>query len=71
MASFCERTVNPKSIFDARSFRWIRSGKARVLVGCPKGKWAVRKARCKVGLKARAILVPRPRCKKDEKRVRK
>jgi len=32
----CERIVQPKSDFHAGSFRWIKSGEGRVLIGCPK-----------------------------------
>lgn len=32
----CEKVVAPKSAFHKRSFRWVKSGKGRVLVGCPK-----------------------------------
>jgi hypothetical protein len=44
VGKFCERTMAPKSDFDKQSFRWKKSGKAWVLVGCPKGKWAPKKA---------------------------
>jgi hypothetical protein len=54
--TFCERTENPKSKFDGRSFRWKKSGRSWVLVGCPKGKWNAKKARCKVGTRAHKIL---------------
>jgi hypothetical protein len=54
--SFCERTPAPKSAFDKRSFRWKKSGRAWVLVGCPKGRW--RKNRCAVGTKAHKVLAP-------------
>lgn len=49
----------PKSSFDKRSFRWIKSGDARILIGCPKGKWAPRKQRCKVGTRAYEIVRPK------------
>lgn len=72
--TFCESIQTPKRAFDPRSFRWKRSGKAWVLVGCPKGKWASRKKTCKVGLKAYTLLVPAPkkgRCKRATKRITK
>ena len=34
---FCERIELPKSAFDHRSFRWKKSGRAWVLVGCRRG----------------------------------
>ena len=30
----CERMVAPKGNFHKKSFRWVKSGKGRVLVGC-------------------------------------
>ncbi len=56
MQVFCEARLNPKSAFDPRSFRWIWSGKARLLIGCPRGEWKVRAKRCTVGTKAYKIL---------------
>lgn len=32
----CERVVEAKSRFHPKSFRWVKSGKGRVLIGCPK-----------------------------------
>lgn len=52
----CEKKLAPKSKFDRRSFRWKTSGKARVLVACPKGHW--RRGRCTVGLRAYKLLTP-------------
>lgn len=49
----------PKSYFDQRSFRWIKSGKARILIGCPKGKWSPKKQRCRVGTRAYEIVRPK------------
>ena len=54
--SKCEKKVAPKSEFDPRSFRWTKSGRGYILVGCPVGSWAPRKARCRVGLRAHAIV---------------
>jgi hypothetical protein len=69
--AYCERKVAPKSKFDARSFRWKKSGKGRVLVGCPKGKWNAKTERCRVGTKAYAILTPTHtgRCRRGSKPV--
>lgn len=50
----CKRLA-PKGSFDARSFRWKRSGKAMILIACPIGKWSPRKERCKVGTQAYEI----------------
>ena len=47
--SFCKTVKAPKTAFDKRSFRWKKSGKAWVLVGCPKGKWSPKSATCKTG----------------------
>lgn len=58
--TFCETNPKPKSYFDPRSFRWIKRGTTRLLVGCPKGKWDAKRGRCKVGTKARAVLRKAP-----------
>jgi len=52
---FCEKKVASKSSFAPRSFRWKKSGRARVLVGCPKGKF--KNGVCSVGTRAYAVLV--------------
>ena len=70
--SKCEKKVAPTSDFDPRSFRWTKSGRGYILVGCPIGSWAPRKARCKVGLRAHAV-VTKPkagRCPIGSKRAR-
>jgi hypothetical protein len=67
--SFCERSVHGKQSFDPRSFRWVHSGRAWILVGCPHGKFT--RGRCRVGLRAYKVLAPRARCKRGEKRIRK
>ncbi len=70
--TYCERLKNPKRSFDSRSFRWkIVSKKARVLVGCPVGKWQPRKQRCKVGMKIYKLLAIRKRCKPGDVRITK
>jgi hypothetical protein len=69
---FCERQVTPKSAFDRRSFRWKKSGKAWVLIGCPKGKWTASTERCRVGTRAHVVLKRTgrmTRCKRGEKRI--
>lgn len=38
------------------SIRTVRSGSARVLICCPKGKWNARRSRCRVGTRAYAVL---------------
>ena len=70
--TFCEARLQPKAAFDARSFRWKVSGKAWVLVGCPRGQWQPRKGRCAVGLKAYALLRPAAgRCPAGARRLAK
>jgi hypothetical protein len=54
--SKCEKKVAPTKAFDPKSFRWVKSGKGFVMVGCPKGQWAPRLKRCKVGLRAHAVV---------------
>lgn len=55
---FCSKIKARKSAFDPRSFRWIQRGRTWLLIGCPKGQWASRKKRCKVGTRAYEILEP-------------
>lgn len=72
--TFCERVENPKSKFDSRGFRWMTSGRARILIGCPKGKWQPRKKHCTVGTKAYVLLTPvkkGKRCPVGSKRIKK
>jgi len=70
--TYCERQEHKKSSFDKRSFRWKQSGKARILIGCPKGKWQPKKERCKVGTRAYKILVrAKASCRRGEKRIHK
>lgn len=51
-ALYCETQFTAKGSFDRRSFRWVRRGKHRILVGCPRGKWNNKTKRCKVGTRA-------------------
>jgi hypothetical protein len=53
-----ERRASPGA-FDPRSFRTIRRGKYRVVVGCPKGQWSPVRKVCKVGTRAQAVLRPK------------
>lgn len=55
--SFCKVVKAPKTKFDKRSFRWRKSGKAWVLVGCMKGDWNAKKSKCVTGTKAHEVLV--------------
>jgi hypothetical protein len=70
MAAFCERRVESKNHFDPRSFRWKKSGRVRILIGCPKGHWGQRE-RCSVGTRAYKILRPLDgrRCPVGDKRI--
>jgi len=69
--SFCKKVVAPKTKFDRRSFRWRRSGKAFVLVGCPKGKWKPQTEKCGVGTRAHEVLVRASGACRVGKRVKK
>lgn len=70
--TYCERKVAAKKRFDRRSFRWKKSGKAWILIGCPKGAWKPKKQTCAVGTRAYAILSPtRGTCAEHERRIRK
>ena len=69
--SKCEKKVAPKGAFEKASFRWKKSGKGFILVGCPKGEWMPRKKRCSVGLRAHAVIVAskKGRCPVGSKRA--
>lgn len=68
--SYCKEEVMPKSHFDPRSFRWVARGTARIMIGCPRGKWDDRAERCRVGTRAHVLLTKRDRCPRGAKRVR-
>jgi len=82
--SFCERVITPKSKFDKRSFRYVPSGKAWLIIGCPRGDWDPKgyvtvdgkrqRGRCRVGTRAHKLLSPvgrRKRCAAGAKRIKK
>lgn len=70
--TFCERKMKPKGAFDPRSFRWKKSGRAWLLVGCPKRHWKAKTGRCAVGTEAHALLTPaRGRCTAGSRKIRK
>jgi len=73
MATYCERTVLPKSAFDKRSFRYATRGKVKVLVGCPKGQWSASTDRCRVGTRAHKVIAPAKggKCKRPARRIEK
>ena len=55
----CVKVVNPKDLFDRRSFRWIPlANGGAILIGCPKGSWMSGANRCKVGTRAHEIVIP-------------
>lgn len=66
---YCEKVILPTDAFDRRSFRWKKSGRGLVLVGCRRGGW--RKGRCGTGLRAHAVLRRSKRCRSGEKRIAK
>jgi hypothetical protein len=70
---FCEEKVAVKTKFDKRSFRYKKSGKTWVIIGCPKGKWNAKAKRCKVGTRAHKLLAPRhgTSCPIGAKRIQK
>jgi hypothetical protein len=71
---YCERkgTIS-KAQADPRSFRWLESGKAKVLIACPKGSWNDRAQRCATGIAAYKILTKpkNGRCKMGARKVKK
>jgi hypothetical protein len=69
--SFCKQVKAPKTAFDRRSFRWKKSGKAFVLVGCRKGDWSPKSKTCKTGTRVKEILVKSTGACFTGKRVRK
>jgi hypothetical protein len=62
-SKYKHKKLTPKSRIAAGSFRTVKAGKARVVVGCPKGKYSKRSKRCKVGTKAVTLLTPNPQGK--------
>lgn len=66
----CVRVERPLAAFDRRSIRTVIHGKARILIGCPKGRWMPRKRRCKVGTRAYEVITPavRGRCRRGARR---
>lgn len=57
------RKVNPRK-FDKRSFRVKKSGKAKIVIGCPSGKFNKRTNRCKVGTRVQKIMYPATKANK-------
>lgn len=55
-ARFCRERQFPPSRCARGSMRTVRSGTARVVVCCPKGKF--KNGRCRVGMRAQTILRP-------------
>lgn len=73
VGDYCEKKITPKARFDPRSFRYKRSGRAWVIIGCPRGQWNPQAGRCRVGTRAYKLLVPAEagRCPAGTRRVRK
>lgn len=74
MTIYCERKGSvSKAKVDPRSFRWIFSGKAKVLIACPKSAWNDRAKRCASGTRAYKILTKpkHGRCKAGAKKIQK
>lgn len=53
-----KRLVSPKK-FAKKSLRTIKRGRKRIIVGCPKGKYDVKRKVCRVGTRAQAVLTPK------------
>ena len=51
--------IQAASKFAKGSIRTVKRGKVRVRVGCPKGRYAKRSGKCKVGTRAVSILTPK------------
>lgn len=58
VGKFCEKTLSRLRQLHPKSLRWKSSGKAWVLVGCPKKAWRPIKKRCRVAVKAYKLLAP-------------
>lgn len=83
VGTYCEEKLAPKTQFDPRSFRYKKSGKAWLIVGCPRGFWDPkgyvtvkgkrRRGRCRVGTRVHKLLVPArgKRCPVGARRVTK
>jgi hypothetical protein len=53
---FCEYVAAPRRAFDPKSFRWKKSGKAWLLIGCKLGRY--KGGACQVGTRAHVVLKP-------------
>ena len=73
VGTFCEKGKTPLKSFDRRSLRWKRSGKAWLLIGCPRGKYDAAAEQCKVGTRAYKLLKPTrgKRCPVGSRKVKK
>jgi hypothetical protein len=71
--SFCERSLAAKTKFAKGSFRYKKSGKAWLIIGCPVGKWNAKTKHCKVGTRGHKLLAPShgKACAVGTKRIRK
>lgn len=56
---YCRERQRQPSACARGSFRTIKSGKARIVICCPKGKWNKKTQRCRVGTTAQSVLRPR------------
>lgn len=48
----CRKRLSKNIKFDRRSLRWVQSGSAYLLVGCPQGKYDASVDVCLVGTRA-------------------
>jgi hypothetical protein len=80
--AFCEKQLAAQRAFDHRSFRYKKSGKAWLIIGCSKGQWDPKgyvtvkgrreRGRCDVGTRAYKLLTPRSKsCPLGTKTIRK
>jgi len=72
--TFCEEKLAYKRYFDRRSFRWKKSGRAWVLVGCKRGAWNDTRKQCLIGTEAYVLLrstTANVRCPAGSRRVSK
>lgn len=58
-ARYTRTILARKKDFDPRSFRYIKVGEKRILIGCPKGKWSPSRRKCKVGTRGVVKLTPK------------
>lgn len=56
--NFVRERIKPSSYFNKKSFRTIKSGNHRIVLGCPIGEYNSRSSKCNVAMETHSILHP-------------